>query len=163
MKGWRWASVLEMHPSPIPHVRQLPEFLPLVSLDRSNWPRCLMWHGWLPRLCLYREQTPGLLPFGQLASCALEWCGGAYPADNSGYWTTPDFWDADDLALEVTDELNIWTDGSLEDYPVGGFEVAGAGVYLPAPELASEGAVWGGGGGVWRCYAGALPCFYVSP
>ena len=22
-----------------------------------------------------------------------------------------------------------------EDYPVGGFEVAGAGVYLPAPEL----------------------------
>ena len=29
-----------------------------------------------------------------------------------------------------------------EDYPVGGFEVAGAGVYLPAPELAMDGAVW---------------------
>ena len=38
---------------------------------------------------------------------------------------------------------NIWTDGSREDCPVGGFEVTGAGVYLPAPEVAFEGAVWG--------------------
>ena len=44
----------------------------------------------------------------------------------------------------MTDAPNIWTDGSREDYPVGGFEVAGAGVYLLAPELAMEGAVWGG-------------------
>ena len=39
---------------------------------------------------------------------------------------------------------NVWTDGSREDFSsVGGFEVAGAGVYLPASELASEGSVWG--------------------
>ena len=30
------------------HVRDLPEFAYLMSLDRSNWPRCLFWHGWLP-------------------------------------------------------------------------------------------------------------------
>ena len=36
--------------SPIQHVRDLPEFNLLVSLDRSKWPRCLLWHGWLPGL-----------------------------------------------------------------------------------------------------------------
>ena len=35
------------------------------------------------------------------------------------------------------------TDGSWEVYPTGEFSVAGAGLYLPAPELAMDGAVWG--------------------
>ena len=42
----------------------------------------------------------------------------------------------------MTDTHNIWTDGSGEDYLVGGFEVAGAGMYLPAPEEALRGSVW---------------------
>ena len=40
----------------------------------------------------------------------------------------------------------MWTDGSREDYPTGGFEVAGVGVYLPA----SEEATWGEPSGVLR-------------
>ena len=35
---------------PLQHVRDLPEFSSLMSLDRSKWPRCLFWHGWLPGL-----------------------------------------------------------------------------------------------------------------
>ena len=80
--------------------------------------------------------TPWAASFGLLASRELERCFGADPVDCSRFWVPPDFWDADDLALEMTDAPNIWSDGSWEDYPVGGFEVAGAGVYLPAPELA---------------------------
>ena len=58
-------------------------------------------------------------------------------------WTHPDYWDADDIALEVSDHPKIWADGSREDFSsVGGFEVAGAGVYLPASELAFDGLVW---------------------
>ena len=39
---------------------------------------------------------------------------------------------------------NVWTGGRREDSSsVGGFEVAGAGVYLPASELAFDGSVWG--------------------
>ena len=34
--------------------------------------------------------------FGQLA-CELERRLGAYPVDDSGHWTPPDYWDADDL------------------------------------------------------------------
>ena len=46
-------------------------------------------------------------------------------------------WDADDIALEMPEHPNIWTDGSREDFSsVGGFEVAGAGAYVPAAEVA---------------------------
>ena len=68
----------------------------------------------------------------------------AYPADFSCSWTPPDFWDADDIALEMSEHPNIWTDGSREDFSsVGGYEVAGVGVYLSAAEVAFEGAVRG--------------------
>ena len=43
----------------------------------------------------------------------------------------------------MSEHPNIWTDGSREDFSaVGGFEVAGADVYLPASELAFESSVW---------------------
>ena len=45
--------------------------------------------------------------------------------------------------IEIGDSPCVWTDGGREDYSTGGFEVAGSGVYLLAPELAMEGAVWG--------------------
>ena len=109
--------------SPLQHVRDLPEFSYLMSLDRSKWRRCLLWHGWLPGL---GGTHNGI---GDLASFHLERCLGAYP---------------DDFALEMTDHPNVWTDGSREDFSsTGGFEVAGAGVYLPASELAFEGLIWG--------------------
>ena len=48
------------------------------------------------------------------------------------------------ILLWRTEAPNIWTDGSREDFSsVGGFEVAGAGVCVPALELAFDGAVWG--------------------
>ena len=61
-----------------------------------------------------------------------------YPVDFAGSWTPPEYWDAGDIALEMSEHPNIWTDGSREDFSaVGDFEVAGAGVYLLASELAS--------------------------
>ena len=96
--------------------------------------------------------------FEQLASRELERCFGAYPVDSSRFWVPPGFWDADDLALQMTDTPNIWIDGSREDSPVGGFEVACAGVYLPATEEAMRGSVWSvaeeyGDAGLERCRA----------
>ena len=130
--------------SPLQHVRELPEFAFLMSLDRSGWPRCLLWHGWLPGLNGLPGGRPWALSFGELASFHLERCLGSYPVDFSAAWTPPDYWDADDIALEMPDHPNIWTDGSREDYSsVGGFEVAGAGTYLPASEVAFDHSVWG--------------------
>ena len=118
-------------------------FLSLL-LNRSNWPRCLLWHGWLPGLSGLCDKDPWASSFGDLAFSNLERCLGAHPVDHSGFWTPPDYWDADDVALEMSDHPNIWTDGSREDFSsVGGFEVAGAGVYLPPSEVAFDSSVYG--------------------
>ena len=53
----------------------------------------------------------------------------------------PDFGDEEDIALEMVDHPNIWTDGRV-DYPTGGFEVAGSGVFFRAPEATMLEAVW---------------------
>ena len=126
------------------HVRDLPEFAALMSLNRSNWPRCLLWYGWLLGLSGLSDKNPWAASFGGLAFSHLERCLGAYPVDFSGSWTPPDYGDADDIALEMSDHPDIWTDGSRDDVSsVGGYEVAGAGVSLSVAEVAFEGAVWG--------------------
>ena len=131
-------------PPPLQHVRELPEFAFLMSLDRSKWPRCLLWHGWLPGLNGMMNDKPWALSFGELASFHLERCLGAYLVDFAAAWTPPEYWDADDIALEMPEHPNVWTDGSREDFSsIGSFEVAGAGVYLPASEIAFDNSVWG--------------------
>ena len=131
----------------------------LLSLDRGKWPRCLLWHGWLPGLSCNGDRAPWAASFGQLACLELECRLGANQADCSGHWSPPEYWDADDVALEMSDHPNVWTDGSREDFSsVGGFEVAGAGVYLLASELAFDGSVWRtaeeyGDAGLERCRA----------
>ena len=55
---------------------------------------------------------------GQLACCELDRRLGACPVDTSAFWTPPDCWDAEDIALEMSDTPNIWTDGGREDFPL---------------------------------------------
>ena len=87
---------------------------------------------------------PWASSFGDSAFGKLERCLGAYLVDLPGAWTPPDYWDAADIALEMPEHPNVWTDGSREDFSsIGGFEVAVAGVYLPASELAFDDLVWG--------------------
>ena len=70
---------------PLQHVRDLPEFAYLMSLDRSKWPRCLVWHGWLPGLSGAGERDPWATSFGQLAYCDLEGRLGTSPVDDSDF------------------------------------------------------------------------------
>ena len=104
---------------PLQHVRELPEFAYLMSLDRSKWPRCF---GCLVLVTL----VIGISGLPLLVTwLPLERCLSAYPVD----FAAAEYWDAADIALEMTEHPNIWTDGSREDFSsIGGFEVAGAGV-----------------------------------
>ena len=83
-KGRRWALILEVYFSPLLHFRELPKFATLMSLDRSKWPRCLLWHGWLPGLGGASGGDPSATSIGDLAFGELEKCLGAYPVDLSG-------------------------------------------------------------------------------
>ena len=76
------------------HVRDLPEFAYLLSLYRSKWPRCLLWHGWLLGLSGIHDSDPWATSFGDLASFHLERCLGAYPVDFDNCWAPPEYWDA---------------------------------------------------------------------
>ena len=78
---------------PLQHVRELPEFAFLMSLDRSEWPKCLLWHGWLPGLNGMMNDKPWALSFGEIASFHIERCLGAYPVDFAAAWTPPEYWE----------------------------------------------------------------------
>ena len=56
-------------------------------------------------------QVPGLgswaASLGHLADRAVEQCLGAYPSNGSCFWTPPEFWDADDLAMEIEDHPSV--------------------------------------------------------
>ena len=90
-----------MYFSSLQHVGELPDSLYLMSVDRSNWPRCLLWHGWLPGLSGISDKDLWATSFGDFVSCHLERCLGAYPVDFDGCWTPPEYWDADDISLET--------------------------------------------------------------
>ena len=72
-----------------------------MSNDRTMWPRCLLWHGWLPGLSTAGLRDPWAAYLGQLAHRSLEQVLGAFQASDS--WTPPDVWDADDVALGLED------------------------------------------------------------
>ena len=36
--------------SSLVRIRENPEFHDLIQRDKRTWPRCLLWHGWLPAL-----------------------------------------------------------------------------------------------------------------
>ena len=96
----RMVMVICFGTAPLPtilHVRDLSKFMPLMARDRSKWPWRLLWHGWLPGFSV----APWAASLGQLAERSLEQVLGAYPVDDSCFWTPPDFWDADDLADEI--------------------------------------------------------------
>ena len=44
--------------SPLVQIRENPEFHDLVQRDKSNWPRCLLWHGGLLALAYPGGRSP---------------------------------------------------------------------------------------------------------
>ena len=57
---------------PLVAIRESPEFSGVVNLDKSSWPRCLLWHGWLPALSGCEFGSPWAEGAGDAASKRLE-------------------------------------------------------------------------------------------
>ena len=81
--------------------------------------------------------SPWAACLGQLADRSLEQASGAYPVDTAGF--SP--WFLGPRGLGYWHPC-LWTDGTLKPYTSAGFGVAVAVGYLPAPELALQGAIW---------------------
>ena len=129
---------------PFVELRNQPEFLPLMSRDRTHWPRCLLWHGWLPGLSSRTLGTPWAIASSDLASSCLENAFGPYPLSASSAWHP--FWDQDDVQDMIDDvpvAPNIWTDGSREPIPHLDVEIAGAGAFVHSPAIIFDSHHWG--------------------
>ena len=66
---------------PFVELRSQLEFLPLMNKDRTRWPRCFLWHGWLPGFSYRTIGTPWAVAFSDLASSCFENAFGSYPLD----------------------------------------------------------------------------------
>ena len=137
---WGWSSLLGLPFSPFVQIREHPEFLPLMSCDRSTWPRCLAWHGWLPALSPRRFGSPWAVATTDWVDVALETALGFYPVHPGEVWKPN--WDPDDisdLADCVPDHPNIWTDASRDEDLDAMVGVAGAGAYVKEGVMVDSG------------------------
>ena len=129
---------------PLVAIRESPEFHDVVSLDKSFWPRCLLWHGWLPALSGSDFGSPWAEGADAVASKRLEVALGSYVVE--GYRADHDFLIGGD-PRELAAAPDVWSDGSLVVHEVSGIGVAGCGVYAHASGAAWFGRKWG----IWTC------------
>ena len=77
---------------PYPLVNEIPEnleFHDLMRMDKSQWPRCLLWHGWLLLLSGVNGESPWAVTADDAAVKMLESALGAYTARVLGDWEAP--------------------------------------------------------------------------
>ena len=53
---------------PLVEIRENPEFHDLMRMDKAHWPRCLLWHGWLPMLSGVNGASPWAASASESAS-----------------------------------------------------------------------------------------------
>ena len=89
-------------------------------MDKGHWPRCLLWHGWLPKLSGVNGASP--------------WADSA---------AAPVGFDAVEAASLLPDSPNVWTDGSLVLDRVTGVSSSGAGFFAHQPVSCWDHRCWG--------------------
>ena len=89
---------------PLVEVRENPEFHDLMRMDKGHWPRCLLWHGWLPTL----SEVPGASPWApsapESASYLVEAALGCHSSGLVPEWSPPDDCDRVGVASSVPDQ-----------------------------------------------------------
>ena len=114
---------------PFVHIRESVEFRSLLLHNRESWPRCLLWHGWLPALACAGEASPWAASGDDVACFRLENLLGSYSEADYRDWVPPDSFAVDVASSRVSDYPDVWTDGSFVRDEVSGIGVGGCGVY----------------------------------
>ena len=112
---------------PLVEIRENPEIHELMEMDKSFWPRCLLWHGWLPLLSGANLGSPWARDLSQGAGNLLESALGSYSNALLLDWRLPVGFDAESAALQVAREPDVWTDGSLVEDRLSTVSSSGAG------------------------------------
>ena len=107
-----------------------PEFHDLIRMDKGHWPKCLLWHGWLPMLSGVNGASPWALDASESAGYLVEVALGRYSSGMVAEWSPSDELDGAGAASSMPDHLNVWTDG-------------GAGFFAHQSEECWRGRRWG--------------------
>ena len=78
---------------PLVENRESPEFHDLMSEERAHWPRCLLWHGWLPMLSGVNGASPWAADASESAGYLVEVALGRYSSDLLAQWGPSDEYD----------------------------------------------------------------------
>ena len=97
-------------------------------MDKSHWPQCLLWHGWLPLLSGNGGESLWAVEAGDAAVFLLVSALGSCSSILQG-WDVPQSVDWDSAANGLPLSPDVWTDGSLVRDEVSGSAWAVAGVY----------------------------------
>ena len=63
---------------PLVEICENPEFHDLMRMDKGHWPRCLLWHGWLPKLSGVNGASPLAADASESAGYLVEVALGRY-------------------------------------------------------------------------------------
>ena len=89
------------------------EFHDLVRLVKADWPRCLLWHGWLPMISGVNGAPPWAVDATESAIDLLEVALGRYSSEFISAWVPSDDFDHDMAASSLSDHPDVWTDGRV--------------------------------------------------
>ena len=127
---------------PLVEIRENPEFHDLMREEKARWPRCLLWHGWLPQLSGVNCASPWAASADESAACQVEVAIGGYSSGLCTEWGLPPGYDEVEAAFLVPDHTNVWSDGSLVLDQVTGVSSSGAGCLHV--RLVNSGVIGGG-------------------
>ena len=123
-----------MYLPPLVQIRENLEFHHLIQRDKSNWPRCLLWHGWLPSLDSNGDWAVGA---GGAAARVLEASSGGYSPHVLEAWVDSEEFESETTSGQPNANLDVWTDGSLVRDDLTGACCGGCGVFA-----ATSGSAW---------------------
>ena len=128
---------------PLVEIRENPEFHDLIRMDEGHWPRCLLWHGWLPTLSGVHGVSPWAVRAADSADYIVESALGRYFSGLLVGWGPPVGFDAVEAASLLPASPTIWTDGSLVLDQVTGVSSSGAGFFAHQPASCWDHRCWG--------------------
>ena len=75
---------------PLVEIRENPEFHDLMNMDKGHWPRCLLWHDWLPTPSGVNGASPWAASAADSASYLVETALGDYSSELLAEWSLPE-------------------------------------------------------------------------
>ena len=124
-------------------IRENPEFHDLMREDKAHWPRCLLWHGWLPMLSGVNGASLWATDASESAFYFVETALGRYSSGLVSEWSHPFDFDADEVSSRMPDAPEVWSGGSMILDSVIGVSAAGAGIFAHQSELCWGDRRWG--------------------